>query len=60
MGLGIGFITWFMTRSLYALIKLQRLWNAILSLTPEATLDETQFWTERLRNYNAQPIWYTP
>ena len=30
-----------------------------MRLTPEAQ-HEIKFWSERLRQYNSQPIWYTP
>ena len=59
MGLGIGPITRFMTRSMYTLLESRASWNCFLRLTPEAQR-EIKFWIEGLRQYNSQPIWYTP
>ena len=59
MGLGIGPITRFMTRSMYTLLESRASRNCFLRLTPEAQL-EIKFWIEGLRQYNSQPIWYTP
>ena len=59
MGLGIGPITRFMTRSMYTLLESRTSWNGFLRLTPEAQY-EINFWIEGLRQYNSQPIWYTP
>ena len=52
MGLGIGPVCRFMTRSLYAVVQ-ERV-NVILS--PEAC-DELTFWLSGLEDYNSQPIW---
>ena len=59
MGLGIGPITRFMTRSLYTLIESRKSWREFLFITAEAK-QEIKFWITGLKHYNSQPIWYTP
>ena len=59
MGLEIGPITRFMTRSMYTLLESRTSWNCCLRLTPEEQ-HEINFCIRGLKQYNSQPIWYTP
>ena len=53
MGLAIGPLTRFMTRSLYSVIEARSSWCEHLQLSPEAEL-------ERISEYNAHPFWRAP
>ena len=59
MGLAIGPVSRFMTRSLYATLESRRAWCEWLCLSPEAW-NEIAFWQECLTEYKAQPIWHSP
>ena len=56
MGLAIGPLTRFMTRSLYSVIEARSSWCERLHLSSEAE-QELIFWQERISEYNAQPFW---
>ena len=56
LGLAIGPISRFMTRSLYALLESRFAWCDCLTLSSEARA-ELDFWDSCLSKYNAQPIW---
>eukprot|EP00731_Ephydatia_muelleri_P023446 Em0015g1029a len=59
MGLALGPISRFMTRSMYALLQTRSAWCSLLELSVEARI-ELEFWAESLHDFNAQPIWYNP
>ena len=59
LGLAIGPISRFMTRSLYALLESRFAWCDRLAKSPEAR-SELGFWNDCLARYKAQPIWRTP
>ena len=59
MGLAIGPLTRFMTRSLYSVIEARSSWCERLQLSPEAE-QELIFWRERISEYNAHPFWRAP
>ena len=59
MGLAIGPVSRFRTRSLYAVLQSRNAWCDMLTLSPEA-MDELTFWSLTLDDYNAQPIWHHP
>ena len=56
MGLAIGPVSRFMTRSLYAALETRQAWCDLLGLSPEARA-ELRFWSASLAEYIAQPIW---
>ena len=59
MGLAIGPVSRFMTRSLYAVLESRHAWCESLCLSSEAW-KEIAFWRECLVEYKAQPIWHSP
>ena len=59
MSLALGSVARFMTRALYALLLTRQAWCDRLPLTSEAR-EELKFWSESLKEYNAQPIWHSP
>ena len=59
MGLAIGPLTRYMTRSLYALMESRCSWCERLALSAEAK-HELAFWEARISEYNAQPFWRVP
>ena len=59
MGLGIGPISRFMTRSMYTVLEARQAWCELLRLSPEAQ-DELSFWLACAADYKVQLIWYTP
>ena len=59
MGLAIGPVSRFMTRSLYAVLETKYGWCDLLTLPPEAQ-DELRFWAACIGDYNSQPIWHSP
>ena len=59
MGLAIGSVSRFMTRSLYTLLNTGLSWWEMLEVTPEAR-QELEFWKACLDDYNCQPIWHSP
>ena len=59
MGLAIGPVSRFMTRSLYAVLESRVTWCERLALSPEAR-EELRFWESNMAKYNAQPIWHSP
>ena len=59
LGLAIGPVSRFMTRSLYALLESRAAWCDHLILSTEART-ELEFWDNCLARYKAQPIWRAP
>ncbi len=59
MGLAIGPVSRFMTRSLYTVLEARQAWGDCLTLSCEAQA-ELRFWLASLADYNSQPIWYSP
>ena len=59
MGLAIGPLTRFMTRSLYTMIEARCSWCEHLQLSTEAKY-ELDFWRNRVSDYNAHPFWRAP
>ena len=59
MGLAIGPVSRFMTRSLYSVLQSRVTWCSALTLTSEAK-DELKFWLTSLIDYKSQPIWHSP
>ena len=59
MGLALGPISRFMTRSMYALLQTRSAWCSLLELSVGART-ELEFWAESLHDFNAQPIWHNP
>ena len=59
MGLAIGPVSRFMTRSLYSVLDTRHTWCEPLPLSPEAR-SELTFWEECLADYDSQPIWHSP
>ena len=59
MSLGIGPISRFRTRSLYALLDTRRSWSDLLQLNTAAR-EEIEFWLSSLEFYNGQTIWVKP
>ena len=59
MGLAIGPVSRFMTRSLYSVLESRQAWCSMLCLTQDAR-DELRFWLSCLSDYRAQPIWHSP
>ena len=59
MGLVIGPLTRFMTRSLYATIEARYTWCDRLQLSPEAEY-ELNFREKRVSDFNAHPFWRAP
>ena len=59
MGLAIGPVSRFMTRSVYAALEARQSWCDLLRLSPEART-ELEFWVASLADYNSQPIWHSP
>ena len=60
MGLAVGPVSQFMTRSLYTLLNTRLSWWEMLEVTLEA-LQELEFWKVCLDDYNyCQPIWHSP
>ena len=58
MGLAIGPVSRFMTRSLYALLETRLSWCDRL-MSPEAW-EELKFWASSIADYSSQPIWHSP
>ena len=56
MGLAIGPLTRFMTRSVYTMIESRYSWCDHLQLSSEAER-ELAFWEKRVSDYNAHPFW---
>ncbi len=59
MGLAIGPVSRFMTRSLYAVLDARNTWCDHLLLSPEAQ-DGLTFWDNCLADYDSQPMWHSP
>lgn len=59
LGLAVGPISRFMTRSLYALLESRSAWCDRLSMSTEAHA-ELEFWYNCIAKYKAQPIWRYP
>ena len=59
MGLDVGPVSRFTTRSLYTLLNTRLSWWEMLEVTPEA-LRELGFWKACLADNNCQPIWHSP
>ena len=59
MGLAIGPVSRFMTRSMYALLETRNSWGEGLEISPEAR-HELKFWEACLADYSFQPIWHRP
>ena len=59
MGLAIGPVSRFMTRSMYALLETRQSWGDVLEIGPEAH-QELEFWNGSLADYSCQPIWHYP
>ena len=59
MGLAVGPVSRFMTRSLYAVLESRQMWCGMLTLSEEAR-SELEFWSTSLADYKAQPIWHSP
>ena len=59
VGLAMGPVSRFMTRSLYALLESRCTWSDWLIMSPEAR-DEIVFWEQCLIDYKSQPIWHSP
>ena len=59
MGLAVGPVSRFMTRSLYALLESRQMWCGMLTLSEEAR-GELDFWSANLAEYKTQPIWHSP
>ena len=59
MGLAVGPVSRFMTRSLYAVLESRVAWCELLTLSVEAQ-NELQFWAASLVDYKSQPIWRSP
>ena len=59
MGLAIGPVSRFMTRSLYATLESRMAWCERLTLSQDAQA-ELSFWAASLTEYNSQPIWHSP
>ena len=59
MGLAIGPVSRFMSRSLYAVLSNRHSWSEHLELTVEAQT-ELKFWARCISDYNAQPLWRSP
>ncbi len=59
MGLAIGPVSRFRTRSLYAVLDTRQTWCDYLLLPPEVR-DELAFWYNCLADYDTQPIWHSP
>ena len=59
MGLAVGPVSRFMTRSLYAVLESRQMWCGMLTLSEEAR-SELEFWSASLADYKAQPIWHSP
>ena len=59
MGLAIGPVSRFMTRSMYALLDSRTFWGDMLEIGPEAH-HEIKFWEACLEEYSFQPIWHHP
>ena len=59
MGLAVGPVSRFMTRSLYAVLESRQAWCGMLTLSEEAR-SELEFWSTSLADYKAQPIWQSP
>ena len=59
MGLAVGPVSRFMTRSLYAVLESRTMWceRLTLSVQPKHELD---FWLESMKDYKSQPIWVSP
>ena len=59
MGLAVGPVSRFMTRSLYAVLESRLMWCDMLTITEEAR-SELDFWSANLTDYKTQPIWHSP
>ncbi len=59
MGLAIGPVSRFMTRSLYTVLEARQAWGDCLTLSLEAQA-ELRFWSTSLADYNSQPRWRSP
>ena len=59
MGLAVGPVSRFMTRSMYATLEARQAWCEVLTLSPDAQA-ELRFWSASLADYNSQPIWHSP
>ena len=59
MSLAFGPVSRFRTRSLYAVLNSRWAWCEMLTLSLEA-IEELQFWSSYLKDFNAQPIWHIP
>ena len=59
MGLALGPVARFMTRSLYAMLELREAWCDMLTVTQAGQM-ELEFWAKSIESYNGQPIWRGP
>ena len=59
MGLAVGPLTRFMTRSMYALLNSRQSWSTMLTISSEAQ-QEMLFWWDCLAVHCGQPIWHSP
>ena len=59
MGLAVGPVSRFMTRSMYTLLETRHAWCEQLIFSPEA-LEELRFWANSIADYSSQPIWHFP
>ena len=59
MGLALGPVARFMTRSLYAMLESREAWCDMLAVTQEGQM-ELDFWAKSIESYNGQPIWRGP
>ena len=59
MGLAIGPVSRFMTRSVYSLLETRDTWYDLLEISADAHR-ELEFWKACLAEYSSQPIWQVP
>lgn len=59
MGLAIGPVSRFMTRSMYSLLETRDTWYDLLEISADAHR-ELEFWKACLAEYSSQPIWQVP
>ena len=59
MGLAIGPVSRFLTRSIYSLLETRDTWYDLLEISADAHR-ELEFWKACLAEYSSQPIWQVP
>ena len=59
LGLAIGAVSRFMTRSLYSALESRVAWCDKIVLSSDARA-ELEFWDKCIADYKAQPIWHSP